>query len=102
VLVALFGWGCLAVPGGIAPSTTPIDGRDYLILGAVSQSDSRIRLFGVIPVTGANRIQEAVDDCLRAKAADALINVTVDAYFEHWIVFSREVTKVNGTAIRFK
>ncbi|NQT91582.1 MAG: hypothetical protein HQ559_02390 [Lentisphaerae bacterium] len=93
--------GCASVPGGIAPSTTPIEGRSYDVLGRVSETDSHIALFGVIPISGGNRVEKAVNDCIRSRGADALIDVTVDGYMQFWVLFSRRVTRVTGTAIKF-
>ena len=93
--------GCASMPGGIAASTTPIEGRSYDVLGRVSETDSHIALFGVIPLSGGNRVEKAVDDCIRSRGADALIDVTVDGYSQFWILFTRRVTRVTGTAIKF-
>jgi len=93
--------GCLHHPGGIAPSNVPINGRTYQVLGEVTGTDSAIRVFGVIPVTGSNTVREALDDAMRKQDADALINITVESYQHFWILFIRHITSVHGTAIKF-
>lgn len=94
--------GCAMMPGGIAASTTPIQGRKYINLGNVSETDSRIYLLGFIPVTGANTTRDAIDSAVRSRRGDAMINVTVDSYSQWWILFSRYVTRIEGDVIRFE
>ena len=100
--VLAFTAGCIHSPGGIAPSTTPLAGRDYRVVGAASGTDSAVWLFGLLPLTGSNTTREALDDAMASKAADALIDVTVESYFQFWFFFTRSVTAVHGKAIRFK
>lgn len=94
--------GCAHMPGGIAPSTTPIDGRPYEILGDVKGTDSRTLLFGILPISGPNTIQDAVDDAKHKMNADALIDVTAEGYGSWWILWANNTTVVRGKAIRFK
>ena len=94
--------GCAHVPGGITDSTTPIDGRKYVRLGRVSRTDSHILLLGILPISGANNTRDAVNAANRSKGADALIEVTVESYFQYWILFTRLATRVEGEAIRFQ
>ena len=101
-LAMLFAAGCrMGLGGGVAPSTTPLEGKEYIILDHVVSTDSCVYLFGIIPVSDSNSVQDAVKDALRKNNADALINITVDTYAAHFILFSRTYTRVHGTAIRF-
>ncbi len=102
IMVLAMTAGCVHSPGGIAPSTTPLAGREYYVLGDTSGTDSCVWLFGLLPVTGSNTTREALDDALSSKSADALIDVTVESYFQWWILFTRSVTAVHGKAIQFK
>ncbi len=101
-LAALLLAGCAHFPGGISDSTTPINNRKYVKLGRVAKTDSYVLLLGILPVTGSNTIREAVDAAIRSRGADALIDVTVESYFQWWILFTRHVTRVEGEAIRFQ
>jgi hypothetical protein len=94
--------GCAHIPGGLAPSNTPIEGRKYRILGPVKATDSCVYLFGLIPVSGSNSTREAIRSALMSKDADALIDVTVECYDQWWILFTRRVTAVHGKAIVFE
>jgi hypothetical protein len=93
--------GCATTPGGIAPSTTPLEGRKYTVLGPTQGVDSRICLLGILPISGRNSLKGAIEKAVRRKNADALIEVTADAYNQYWILFSKNATHVEGIAIRF-
>lgn len=93
--------GCAHFPGGIAPSNTPLEGRKYTVLSHTEATDSRICLLGFLPVTSANSTRKAMDDAAIRAGGDALIDVIVEGYYQYWILFSRDVTRVEGTAIRF-
>ncbi|GAB1722865.1 MAG: hypothetical protein GDA65_10375 [Nitrospira sp. CR1.1] len=95
--------GCMHHPGGIAPSTKPIAPGGYTELGKVRGQDCVYHLLGLIPVTGGNEMRNAVEDALRTKPlADAMVEVTVDGYFQYFILFSRACTQVYGTAVETK
>jgi hypothetical protein len=93
---------CIYRPGGIAPSNIPLDGRAYRVVGEVASTDSCIRLFGILPISGSNTIRQALDAAIRKRSADALIDITVEGYVQYWILFTRYVTAVRGTAIQFE
>lgn len=101
-IASVFLAGCAHLPGGLAPSTTPIEGRAYDILGDVKGTDSRTLLFGILPISGANTIQGAVDDAKAKMSADALIEVSAEGYSSWWILWSNNTTVVRGKAIKFK
>ena len=100
-LAALLLSGCAMMPGGVAASNTPINGRSYTDLGHVDRTDSRVYLLGILPISGANSTQDAINKAIESKNGDALINITVEAYSQYWILFSRYITRVEGNAIRF-
>ena len=100
LLGATFTAGCMHRPGGISPSTKPLAPGGYMELGKVRGEDCVYHLFGLIPVTGGNETRHAVADALDKKPlADALIEVTVDGYFQYFVLFSRACTQVYGTAV---
>ena len=94
--------GCATMPGGIAASTTPLEGRKYSNLGRATETDSRIYLLGIIPVSGANTTRDAIDSAVRSRGGHAMINVSVESYAQWWILFSRFTTRVDGDVIRFE
>lgn len=100
-LAALVLAGCAHVPGGIADSSTPIDGRQYTRLGYAKGRDSRVLLFGFLPVSGSNSTRAALQDAIRSRGGDAMIEVTVENYSMYWVLFSKVTTYVEGEVIRF-
>ncbi|MEI6563741.1 MAG: hypothetical protein WCO42_05465 [bacterium] len=100
-LAACFMTGCATTPGGVAPSSTPLEGRSYTILGYTESTDSRICLFGIIPISRHNSIRDAIRSAAHRVGGDALIEVTVEGYKQYWILFSRDITRVEGIGIRF-
>ena len=95
--------GCFHHPGGIAPSTRPLNQNGYTVLGKVEGRDCVYHILGLIPVTDGNELREAVADAMKKKPyADALTEVTVDAYWQFFILFSRGCTQVYGTAVQSK
>ena len=92
---------CATNPGGVAASSTPLEGRSYVVLGRTAATDSCIRLLGFIPVSGHNSMRAAIDSAARKVGGDALIDVTVEGYFQWWILFTRNITRAEGIGIRF-
>jgi hypothetical protein len=101
-IASIFLTGCAHLPGGIAPSTTPINNRAYDVLGDVKGTDSRTLLLGILPISGPNTIQGAIDKAKAKMGADALIDVTAEAYSSWWILWANTTTVVRGKAIKFK
>ncbi len=99
--VVVFVSGCAMMPGGIAASTVPIEGRSYSNLGRSVGTDSRYSLLGLIPVSGPNTTREAIDSAVKTKGGDAMINVTAEGYGQWGILVTRWVTRVDGEGIKF-
>lgn len=93
--------GCAHLPGGIAASTTPINGRSYTEVGHSIGTDSYILLLGIVPIQGSNYVDAALRDALARVDADALIEVTVTSHFQWWVLFARFTIEVHGIGIQF-
>lgn len=93
--------GCIHQAGGIAPSNVPIEGRRYHVVGEVVASDSAVRLLGILPISGSNNTAQAMRAAMAKEDADALIDISVENYAQYWILFTRHVTSVRATAIKF-
>jgi hypothetical protein len=102
VLLCAVVTGCAHHPGGVAASSTPIEGRRYRVLGHAEGTDSHVLLFGLIPIKGSNSTRTAMDRAVRSRGGDALIDVTVETYTQWWIILIRRAVKVEGMAIRFE
>ena len=94
--------GCAHVPGGIAPSNIPINGREYDILGPTHGKNSSFFVLGIIRVGGSCFTKDAILSAKKRKKADALIDITVEHRELYFILFTIKTTTVFGTAIRFK
>ena len=71
--------------------------------GTVHGEDCAYYLLGIIPLSNGNDLHEAIADAMKQKPmADAMIEVTVDFYWQWWILFSRVCTQVHGTAVQSK
>lgn len=92
--------GCVRIPGGIAPSNIPLEPNSYTVLGPVAHSSCKIDLFGIFPISGGNRIANALKGALRKrKNTDALINISVDRDSKWFILWSQTCTEVRGEAV---
>ena len=94
--------GCVSMPGGYAASSEPINGRRYRVMGRATGTDSRIYFLGFLPVTGPNSAADAIEDCIEERSGDAMIKVSVDFYYQWWIIFTRYTTRVEGDVIRWE
>lgn len=94
--------GCAHTPGGIAPSNVPIEGRKYHVVGPARATESVVRLFGIIPLSGSNSINGAMQACIRSRQGDALIGITSESYMQFWILFTRSTISVQGDVIKFE
>lgn len=92
---------CSHAPGGIAASSTPLEGRNYRVVGHARGTDSYILLLGLIPIRGSNSTHEAVQAAIGQHNGDALINVTVTSYFQWWVILTRHAIQVEGDVIDF-
>jgi len=100
-LFAAVATGCAHYPGEVAASNTPLEGRKDTILGNTQATDTRVCLFGILPISGANSVRTALNKAAEKAGGDALIDITVESYTHYWILFSSDITKVEGIAIRF-
>jgi len=99
----LFLSGCMHHPIALVPSTKPLAPNGYTVVGTVHGEDCAHYLLGIIPLSNGNELHEAIADAMKKKPmADAMTEVTVDFYWQWWILFSRVCTQVDGTAVQSK
>jgi len=94
--------GCAHAPGGISPSSTPLEGKKYVNMGHATGADSLYYLLGIIPLSNSNTTPEALANAISSRGGDAMINITVESYAQWWVVVSRVVTTVQGDVIKFQ
>jgi len=97
--LALFTLGCARMPGGVAASNIPLEPGGYTPIGRVSASDCKINLFGLIPISGGNRLDQAMDAAIAKKGAHALVDIAVDYSQKYFILWSQACTEVRATAV---
>ena len=98
-LIGILG-GCGHISGGTSPSTEPLTPGSYREIGAVHGEDCVGYILGLIPVSNGNETKEAIADALKkAPGATALVKVSADTYSQHYIVYSRVCTQINGVAV---
>ena len=98
--LAFFASGCTRMPGGIAASNIPLSPGGYTPLSHVGASDCKINLFGIIPISGANYTQDALEKAIGKSGGNALINITVESVSAYYILWSQTCTEVRGTAVQ--
>ncbi len=93
--------GCMTLSAGVAPSTRPLEQDKYTVLNASSGTSWGILFLSFIPLKQANTAA-ALDEALRDRGADALVQVCVDNR-QYWLLlFSLQRIKVEGLAVRGK
>ena len=102
LLACLLLAGCAHIPGGITDSTVPIEGRKYVNLGRVKETDSYVLLLGFLPIFGSNSTRDCINSAISKRGGNAMINVVVESYWQCWILFFRQVILVDGEVIRFE
>jgi len=93
---------CAHQTGGVAPSNVPLAPGTYRVLGDTFGRDCVFFLFGLIPLTGGNTTQEAVNRAIaHSPGADALIDISADTYTQWWIVLTNTCTVIRATGVAF-
>jgi hypothetical protein len=94
---------CAHTPGGVASSNIPLAPGSYDVLGEVEGRDCFYQLLMLVPFGTGNKVRDAMREALESKGgADALVNLSVDHYYQFWLLFSRSCTTVNATAVKIR
>ena len=91
--------GCIHTAVAMSPATRPMEQNGYRVLKPASGTDCLWSLFGVLPVTSGNTLQGATAEAIRNGGGDALIQVTADTFFQHFLIVARHCTQVEGIAV---
>jgi hypothetical protein len=93
--------GCIRSPIAMMPSSKPLAPNGYEELGPVEEHDCAWALLGIFPVSFGNNLQSAMQDAIaQKKGGDALIQVTAESYFQHFIVVSRYCSIIQGIVVK--
>ncbi len=105
--LALAGGLCLALlsaactsPGAIAPSTIPVPGK-YVALGGIETASSCGAMILVVPIKHPKPLAELIDDMIKEKGGDALIEVSSRSSFFTALVFTQSCLEVRGKVVKF-
>ena len=74
---------------------------EYEVLGEAEGFSSEFKLLWIIPVTSRMSIEDALDDAIRSKGGNAIIEVTAQSENEKWIVGTIDSIRIQGKVIRF-
>jgi uncharacterized protein YceK len=91
--------GCVTSSAGIAPSTRPLTPDGYTVMNGSSGTSWGFSLLGILPLKQANTA-DALDEALRDRGADALVQVTVDNRSCFLLLLTFQRIKVEGLAAR--
>lgn len=96
--------GCLYLknhPGGIFPQAKESGSLEYDVIGEAEGTSSEFILMWVARVTPEISFDDAVNEAIRSKGGDNLINVTSWREKKVYMVGTVNVIHVNGTVIRY-
>jgi hypothetical protein len=97
--------GCIsfkAHPEGVVPSARIMTSPYYEVLGEAEGMSSSFRLFWVFPVTTAANNAEAVDDAVKSKGGDNLIEAVFTSESKVYIIGTVDNIYVTGKVIRYQ
>lgn len=96
--------GCISWqshPAGVEPSAKFMASSSYEVLGEAEGISSSFKMFWVLPVTPPANCDEAVDDAIKRKGGDNLIEAVFTREREIYIVGTVENIYVKGKVIRY-
>ena len=101
VLCALTGWlAACTTPGAIAPSTMPVPGK-YVELGAAEESSSCGLMILIIPVKNPKPVADVIEDMIKSRGGDALIEVSSESTFSSFLLFTTSCVEIRGKVVKF-
>jgi len=98
-LLALLTVSCSS-PGAIAPSTIPVTGK-YVALGGIETASSCGLMVLVVPVKHPKPLAELIDDLIKEKGGDALIEVSSESSFFTALLYTQSCLEVRGKVVKF-
>lgn len=96
--------GCASSSAGIATSNIPIVNKKYKVIGPVEDKKSWVTFdVAIFAVSFSNPpINEMVDEMIRSKEADALINIRYWQDRTILLCFTRNRLGINAEAVKFE
>lgn len=87
-------------PGAIAPSTIPVTGK-YVALGGIEEASSCGLMVLVVPVKHPKPLSDLIDDLIKEKGGDALIEVSSESSFFTALLYTQACIEVRGKVVKF-
>lgn len=87
-------------PGAIAPSTIPVPGK-YVALGGIETASSCGAMILVVPVKHPKPLSDLIDELIKEKGGDALIQVSSQSSFFTALVYTQSCIEVRGKVVKF-
>jgi hypothetical protein len=91
--------GC-TYPGGFAPSTIPVSER-YVELGSEEEGSSCGYTFLMLPLTSPNSVPDIIEEMIKNKGGDALVNVSSDSSSTFFLLGFANCVNIRGTVVQF-
>ncbi len=88
------------IPGAVAPSTMPVTGK-YVELGPYEQVESCGYVFFVVPIGSPDHIADMIDDLVKSRGGDALINVTSSSSTSWYMLGGSNCVQLRGKIVKF-
>lgn len=87
-------------PGAIAPSTIPVQSK-YVALGGIETASSCGMMILVVPVKHPKPLAELIDELIKEKGGDALIQVSSQSSFFTALFYTQSCIEVRGKVVKF-
>lgn len=101
LLGALTAWlAACTTPGAVAPSTIPVPGK-YVELGAAEEASSCGLMILVVPVKNPKPVADVIEDLIKSRGGDALIEVSSRSYFSSFLLFTTSCVEIRGKVVKF-
>ena len=88
------------IPGAVAPSTMPVTGK-YVELGPYEQVESCGYLFFVVPIGSPDHIADMIDDLVKSRGGNALIDVTSSSSTSWYLLGGSNCVQLRGKIVKF-
>jgi hypothetical protein len=101
---SFFSVGCIsfsAHPVGVQPNAKYMNSPYYEVIGEGEGISSEFKLFWLFPVTSKANTNEAIDDAIRSKGGDNLIEAVITRESNVYIVGTVNNIYVKGKVIRY-
>lgn len=103
-VILVFSTGCISFKSnaaGVVPSAKTMSSTQYEVLGEAEGTSSSFTLFWWIPATKTATVKEAVDDAVRSKGGDNLIEAVFTKERKVYIIGTVDIIYAKGKVIRY-